>query len=99
MGFFLSRPAGREGGELLHSAFKTYLVLGAGDRHGKLEMEPDTMALTRAGLGTDDLLKARMSLGHVINDSHALSAQEYELIGRFVQTYCFADLESRRVIN
>ncbi len=57
------------------------------------------MALTRADLGADDLLKARTSLGHVINDSHPLSAQEYELIGRFVQTYCFADLESRRVIN
>ena len=62
-------------------------------------MGPDTMALTRADLETDGLLKARMSLGHVINDSHPLSAQEYELIGRFVQTYCFADLESRRVIN
>lgn len=57
------------------------------------------MALTGADPGTGGLVKARISLGHVINDSHPLSAQEYELIGRFVQTYCFADLESRRVIN
>ncbi|MCH1909911.1 hypothetical protein MKP15_14105 [Stenotrophomonas sp. Y6] len=59
----------------------------------------DAVALTPADVEKNDMLKARMSLSHVINDSHPLSAQDYELIGRFVQTYCFADLESRRVIN
>ena len=46
-----------------------------------------------------DLLAARMSLGHVMNDTHPLSGGDYQLIGKFVQTYCFADLEARRVIN
>ncbi|UCV20022.1 hypothetical protein [Ferribacterium limneticum] len=47
----------------------------------------------------DELLKARMSLGHLINDTHPLKHHDYELIGRFVQTYCIADLEARQVIN
>lgn len=45
------------------------------------------------------LVKARMSLEHIINDTHQLNNLDYELIGRFVQTYCIADLEARRVIN
>lgn len=57
------------------------------------------MPLNPIDAGRNNLLKARASLSHVINDSHPLSTQDYELIGRFVQTYCFADLESRRVIN
>lgn len=40
-----------------------------------------------------------MSLSHLMNDTHALSSQDYELIGKFVQTYCVADLEALRVIN
>lgn len=46
-----------------------------------------------------DLLAARMSLGHLMNGTHPLSGDDYELIGKFVQTYCVADLEARRVIN
>jgi hypothetical protein len=47
----------------------------------------------------DQLLKARMSLGRIMNGTHPLSRHDYELIGKFVQTYCVADLEARRVIN
>jgi hypothetical protein len=47
----------------------------------------------------EGLLKARMSLGHLLNDTHPLSNHDYELIGKFVQAYCVADLEMRRVIN
>ncbi len=47
----------------------------------------------------DDLLKARISLDHPMSDTHPLKDRDYELIGRFVQTYCIADLEARRVIN
>lgn len=47
----------------------------------------------------DELLKARMSLGHLFNSTYPLSGNDYELIGKFVQTYCVADLEARRVIN
>ncbi|WP_155753797.1 hypothetical protein [Burkholderia anthina] len=47
----------------------------------------------------DELLKARMSIGHLMNGTHPLSGHDYELIGKFVQTYCVADLEARRVIN
>jgi hypothetical protein len=47
----------------------------------------------------DDLLKARISLGHPVNDTNPLKALDYELIGNFVQTYCTADLIARRVIN
>ncbi|WP_159917810.1 hypothetical protein [Pantoea sp. 18069] len=46
-----------------------------------------------------DLLAARMSLGHLMNGTHPLSGDDYALIGKFVQTYCVADLEARRVIN
>ncbi|TLS17960.1 MAG: hypothetical protein FDZ72_11660 [Betaproteobacteria bacterium] len=52
-----------------------------------------------AGRELDELLKARMSLGHLMNGTHPLSGHDYELIGKFVQTYCVADLEARRVIN
>ncbi len=52
-----------------------------------------------AGREMDELLKARMSLGHLMNGTHPLSGHDYELIGKFVQTYCVADLEARRVIN
>ncbi|WP_431228940.1 hypothetical protein [Burkholderia contaminans] len=52
-----------------------------------------------AGHEMDELLKARMSLGHPMNDTHPLSGHDYELIGKFVQTYCVADLEARRMIN
>lgn len=55
--------------------------------------------LNRNAPTTDKLLKARLSLEHIISDTHRLSAQDYELIGTFIQTYCIADLESRRVIN
>lgn len=47
----------------------------------------------------DELLKARMSLGHLLNGTHPLSDHDHEVIGKFVQTYCIADLEVRRVIN
>ena len=47
----------------------------------------------------EGLLKARMSLGHLMNDTHAFTSHDYELIGKFVQTYCIADLEARRMIN
>ncbi|MCW0460356.1 hypothetical protein NB717_001424 [Xanthomonas sacchari] len=46
-----------------------------------------------------ELLKARMSLGHLINDTQPLKDHDYELFGRFVQTYCIADLEARRMVN
>ena len=46
-----------------------------------------------------ELLKARMSLGHILNDTQSLLSHDYELIGKFVQTYCIADIEARRVIN
>ena len=46
-----------------------------------------------------DLLAARMSLDHLMNSTHPLSGNDYALIGKFVQTYCVADLEARRVIN
>ncbi|MET7141296.1 MULTISPECIES: hypothetical protein [unclassified Xanthomonas] len=55
--------------------------------------------LNRSAPATDGLLKARLSLGHIISDTDPLSAQDYELIGTFIQTYCIADLESRRVVN
>lgn len=55
--------------------------------------------MNRDAPSMDDLLKARLSIGHLLHDTHPLSAQDYELIGAFVQTYCVADLESRRVIN
>lgn len=58
----------------------------------------DTRSQTADG-EMDELLKARMSLDHPINDTHPLKDLDYELIGRFVQTYCIADLEARRVIN
>lgn len=45
------------------------------------------------------LLRARMSLGHLLNDTQALSSHDYQLLGKFVQTYCVADLEARRMIN
>lgn len=51
------------------------------------------------GHAMDELLKARMSLGHLMTGTHPLSSHDYELIGKFVQTYCVADLEARRVIN
>ncbi|CAM5216401.1 hypothetical protein CDEF62S_00150 [Castellaniella defragrans] len=47
----------------------------------------------------DELLKARISLGNLMKGTHPLSGHDYELIGKFVQTYCVADLEARRVIN
>ncbi len=47
----------------------------------------------------DKLLNARMSLRHIMNDTRPLSDQDYELIGKFIQSYCIADLEARRVIN
>ena len=52
-----------------------------------------------SGPNWDELLNARASLGHLINDTHALLMEDYELIGRFIQSYCIADLEARRVIN
>ncbi|MHA6965656.1 hypothetical protein [Zobellella denitrificans] len=52
-----------------------------------------------AGREMEELLNARMSLSHLMNDTHPLKDRDYELIGRFVQTYCIADLETRRVIN
>jgi hypothetical protein len=45
------------------------------------------------------LMNARTSLGHVMNDTLPLEQRDYELIGKFVQTYCTGDLEARRVIN
>ncbi len=48
---------------------------------------------------SEELLQARRSLGHVLNDSINLEPQDYELIGEFVQAYCVADLEARRGIN
>lgn len=51
------------------------------------------------GHGMDELLKARLSLGHLLNSTHPLSAHDHEVIGKFVQAYCVADLEVRRVIN
>lgn len=59
----------------------------------------DARSQTPAQHGMEELLKARMSLGHLMNDTHPLSSRDYELIGKFVQTYCVADLEARRVIN
>jgi len=47
----------------------------------------------------DELLKARISLGNLMKGTHPLAGHDYELIGKFVQTYCVADLEARRVIN
>lgn len=47
----------------------------------------------------DELIDARRSLGHVLNDSAPLIANDYQLIGRFVQAYCIADLEARMAIN
>ena len=58
----------------------------------------DTRSQTFDG-GIDELLKARISLDHPINDTHPLKDLDYELIGKFVQTYCIADFEARRVIN
>jgi hypothetical protein len=52
-----------------------------------------------AGHEMDELLKARMSLGHPMNDTHPLAGHDYALIGKFVQTYCIADLEARHMIN
>jgi hypothetical protein len=59
----------------------------------------DTRPNIPAGREMEELLKARMSLRHPMNDTHPLKDRDYELIGRFVQTYCIADLEARRVIN
>ncbi|MGQ3170525.1 MAG: hypothetical protein ACT6RZ_08880 [Methylophilus sp.] len=59
----------------------------------------DSAPQIQAGDEMDELLKARMSLGHTMNDTHPLSGHDYELIGKFIQTYCVADLEARRVIN
>lgn len=51
------------------------------------------------GSEMEELLNARMSLSCLMNDTHPLKDRDYELIGRFVQTYCIADIEARRVIN
>ena len=40
-----------------------------------------------------------MSLGHLLHDSQPLSTDDYTLIGKFIQSYCIADFEARRVIN
>ena len=45
------------------------------------------------------LEQARMSLRHVLNDTAPLERDDYFRIGLFVQTYCFADFEARRIIN
>lgn len=55
--------------------------------------------MNRSALSMDKLIKARLSLGHLIHDTRPLTVQDHELIGTFVQSYCIADLESRRVIN
>ncbi len=47
----------------------------------------------------DELKNARMSLGHILHDTEPLSVQDYTLIGKFIQSYCSADFEARRVIN
>lgn len=60
---------------------------------------PDAPPKVPSMRAVEDLLKARMSLGHLVNDTHPLSNHDYELIGKFVQAYCVADLEIRRVIN
>lgn len=60
---------------------------------------PDALQQIPARPEMDELLKARMSLGHLTQDTRPLSGQDYELIGKFIQTYCIADLEARRVIN
>lgn len=59
----------------------------------------DVVPPVAAGNEIDELLKARISLAHLMNDTHSLTGHDYELIGKFVQTYCVADLEARRVIN
>lgn len=45
------------------------------------------------------LEEARKSLGHVLNDTIPLERDDYFRIGLFIQTYCFADFEARRIIN
>ncbi|WP_164271197.1 hypothetical protein [Stenotrophomonas sp. B1-1] len=45
------------------------------------------------------LEQARKSLPHVLNDTAPLERDDYFKIGLFIQTYCFADLEARRIIN
>lgn len=45
------------------------------------------------------LEQARNSLRHVLNDTAPLERDDYFRIGIFIQTYCFADLEARRIIN
>lgn len=42
---------------------------------------------------------ARKSLPHVLNDTAPLEGDDYFKIGLFIQTYCFADFEARRIIN
>lgn len=42
---------------------------------------------------------ARRSLKHPLNDTSALEGDDYFKIGLFIQSYCFADLEARRLIN
>ncbi|QEN92250.1 hypothetical protein F0H33_01615 [Xanthomonas translucens pv. undulosa] len=59
----------------------------------------DALPQIPAGREMKELVKARMSLGHLINDTNLLKDHDYELIGRFIQTYCIADLEARRMIN
>jgi len=67
-------------------------MTGHGEDRDTLPQMPDAGEM-------DELRKARMSLGHLLHDTHPLSGEDHELIGRFVQTYCIADLEARRVIN
>lgn len=43
--------------------------------------------------------QARKSLRHVLNDTAPLERDDYFKIGLFIQTYCFADFEARRIIN
>lgn len=50
----------------------------------------------------DDIEKlklARQSLRHPLNDTRPLQRDDYFKIGLFIQSYCFADLEARRLIN
>lgn len=42
---------------------------------------------------------ARKSLRHVLNDTAPLEKDDYFKIGQFIQSYCFADFEARRIIN
>ena len=65
--------------------------------HHKASQDESLQVSTESEI--ERLLKARMSLNHLISDARPLSEHDYKLIGKFIQTYCIADLEARRVIN